>query len=150
MICKIYLINVRAHQVGIKINNTINMKNINEYISEALSDFSTEIKNLKYQEEKPTSNQDDYIQIITQGKSWKDEGPILYIKTSDLKYIDEMDVLSVIYNLMKDIYPKGVTAEIGAWDDNENDYVTFAISCLQKKNRMWHPEYIKNDNYEFN
>ena len=87
MICKIYLINVRAHQVGIKINNTINMKNINEYISEALSDFSTEIKNLKYQEEKPTSNQDDYIQIIMQGKSWKDEGPILYIKTSDLKYI---------------------------------------------------------------
>ena len=69
------------------------MKNINEYISEALSDFSTEIKNLKYQEEKPTSNQDDYIQIIMQGKSWKDEGPILYIKTSDLKYIDISPVI---------------------------------------------------------
>lgn len=125
------------------------MKDIKEYIIEASNEFKIKMNNLKYVEKKPTSNQDEYIQIMTSGKTWKDEGPTVYVKTEDLGYTDQANVLSVAYNLMKKIYSKGIMAEIGTWDPEQNDYVTFAIAHLQKKNRMWHPEYISSDKYSF-
>ena len=125
------------------------MKNIKEFIIEASNEFKTKIDNLKYTEKKPTSNQDEYVQIMTSGKTWKDAGPTVYVKTEDLGYTDQEHVLSVAYNLMKKIYSQGIMTEIGAWDEEQNDYVTFAIAHLQKKNRMWHPEYINSNKYNF-
>lgn len=125
------------------------MKDLVTYIIEASNEFITKMNNLKYIEKKPTSNQDDYVQIMTAGKTWKDTGPTVYVKTKDLGYTDQANVLSVAYNLMKKIYSQGIRCEIGTWDEEENDYVTFAIAHLQKKNRMWHPEYINSNKYNF-
>ena len=124
------------------------MKTAIEYILEASNDFKTTIKNLEYETQEP-SNKEDYVKILTQGKTWKDEGPSLWVKTSSLKYDTETQVLSVAYNLMKDVYPAGVMAEIMTYNPEDKEYQTFAVAHLQKKNRMWHPEWIVSDKYSF-
>lgn len=124
------------------------MKSLVEYINEAKAEFKDKIANLKYETKKPTSNQDDYVQIMGNDKHfWNTTDPV-WVKVEDLgKYTNADGLMSVAYNLCKSMNDKITHAEIGVWDGE--DYNTFAVASLQKKDRMWHPEWIKSDKYPF-
>lgn len=119
------------------------MKGLVEYIEEASNEFISHIRNLKFTEEEPKSEQDKYVAINGYGKTWKDECGPYYVKIKDLgKYTDQAGLMSVAYNFIKDRDSKMTAAEVCAWDKNENKYMSFCYATLQKKNRSWHPEWV--------
>ena len=137
------------------------MKNITDLLIERLKltkdtivsqKTLTEISNsIEYTKDEPKENQEDYIQVSMSGRTWKDTRDPIYIKVEDLGGAHaENEVLTIIYNLMKKIDPKMTTADIQVWETEDGGgWRGFAAATLQTKNRMWHPEWIKSNNYPF-
>ena len=126
------------------------MKDIKSFINEASSDFTISIKNLKYEKQEPKSNKEDFIKIMGNDKHfWETTEPV-WVKVYDLgKYTNKEGLMSVAYNLCKSFNSKITHAEIGCWDTEDKTYSTFAVAALQKKDRMWHPEWITSNKYPF-
>lgn len=121
------------------------MKRLAEYLVEASKAKGTVYE---YEEAKDTDNPSkfkDRIQLVGYEGKWMREtyGPI-YIKTVT-KSKDQFlaDCLATI----KDYNSNAKWCEILAYDQDENDFVTFATAG-QGKQCMWHPEYI-GSNPEF-
>lgn len=131
------------------------MKGISEYLNENLSGLLTEasqdfvrfVKNLKYETKEPTKDQDDYIKLEASDAHFFNTSDA-WVKVSDLdKYIDQLGLMSVAYNLMKTINPKITLVDILYWDGK--NWNSFATASLNKSNRFWHPEAIKSNKYKF-
>lgn len=118
------------------------MKHINESLQEALNEAAVEVPN--FTKQMPKNNQEEYLVFsCSDGKFFRDVTDV-YVNVKDLAGNGELYLQNVAYNIAKSLSPKYTYIEIGELIDDK--LVTFAISSLRKNNRMWHPEWIKQEN----
>lgn len=66
----------------------------------------------------------------------------VYIRFEDFDDTSMNSVLTSTYNLGK-LFSKNVTiVEIATWNAEDNAWSTFGITGLQKRRRLWHPDWI--------
>ena len=94
----------------------------------------------------PTENKEDYIEISGNDKHfWHECGPIwININNLDDKYFIKENLYKLAIKIVKNLNFQCSYAEIGAWDDKNRYYSTFAVYAPTKKDCMWHTEWINN------
>lgn len=126
-------------------------EHLNSSINEGMSrgQLSSLVNSIKLTTSEPTSHQEEWLQVLFRDKNFFNESEKMYVKVSDLQgACNENDVLSIFYALAIKNNAKTNVADISAWDDRDG-WQQFAIACMQARNRMWHPEWIKNKSYNF-
>ena len=119
------------------------MKDLVTYINEAMK-----VVIPKYTDKEPAENErKDWVKLDIHDKFFTNDFPALYIKLDDINGKKEDEALSIAYNVMKDKYgTKATEADMLVWgkdvnDESKNAWVQYATASLQKKTRMWHPEW---------
>ena len=140
----------------LKLNNQskLQTKNINDYDFKSKSIFingrDEDVRFLSDMPEKEDRNQ--FIQL--QGNDRRNLnlfGPIWILTNWFVMkdYDDEDQLLYAAYQIGKEFNYKITMIEVSWYNEETDQYETFAISHKDRKERMWHPEWIRSKKYPF-
>lgn len=140
----------------LKLNNQskLKTKNINDYDFKSKSVYingkDEDVRFLSDMPEKEDRNQ--FIQLQGNDKHfWNLFGPIWILTDWFVMkdYDNEDQLLYAAYNIGKLFNYKITMIEVSWYNEDTQQFETFAISHKDKKDRMWHPEWIQSEKYPF-
>lgn len=124
------------------LNDLVAMRdNLEEQVS-VMQDSIYKKTGIKAMETSEPTKKEGWVQLTFEDRFSEEVIPPVYINFTDFGDTTMEGMLTSTYNLGK-IFSKEVTiVEIATWSSADNAWVTFGISGLQKRRRLWHPEWI--------
>jgi len=135
----------------LKLNNQskLQTKNINDYNFKLKSIFINGDENVRYLVDMPKKeDRNQFIQLQGNDKHfWNSFGPIWILTDWFVMkdYDSEDQLLYAAYRIGKEFNPKITMVEVSWYNEDTQQFETFAISHKDKKERMWHPEWILSE-----
>lgn len=138
----------------LKLSNQSKLKSkAKDYNFKSKSIFIKGDQNVRFLVDMPENeDRNQFIQLQGNDKNfWNLFGPIWILTDWFVMkdYDNEAQLLYAAYRIGKEFNPKITMVEISWYNEDTQQFETFAISHKDKKDCMWHPEWIKSANYQF-